>query len=224
MARKYDKARGDVLSLRVTERLSLTELVAAFPDIPKRTIAEWISGTPLSVDEMTKRRSKNSARLRFSRSIPPPTPSKFFAFVEGQSLTRSRKAQIAEAAVLFRLALHGFSVSSPVFDCDRSDWLVLKGSKAAKIQVKWAGRSKNLHGQHARPHIGIRCKDYSSPSPFKVRSYEKGDLDFIVGYDLTTDTAYVLSLDEISHRKAAVRLRDDCAERWDKISEFLNGV
>lgn len=47
--------------------------------------------------------------------------------------------------------------------------------------------------------------------------YAEGDFDFIVGYDLYSDTAFVYSAEEVASRQAAVALSWKHAERWDKL-------
>ncbi len=43
------------------------------------------------------------------------------------------------------------------------------------------------------------------------------EFDFIVGYDLYSDAAYVFTYEEVKHLKKAVTVRDDAFERWDKL-------
>lgn len=139
--------------------------------------------------------------------------SKFFERVSNESLDSRRMAKISEAAVLFRLALHGFDVSASVFDCAREDWVVhLPGSRlSARLQVKTARR-----GRYGNPVVSLRRSgDHTR--------YAAGDFDFIVGYDLRLDTAFVFSEAEVSKLRCAVSANDHAAERWDKIIDFLTG-
>ena len=56
---------------------------------------------------------------------------KFYQAVTGRELTRQEKAKIAEAAVAFRLLLHGFHVDGSMFNGDKPDWVVqVPGTKA----------------------------------------------------------------------------------------------
>ena len=48
-------------------------------------------------------------------------------------------------------------------------------------------------------------------------AYKAGDFDFIVGYDLFTDTCYVWSWEEVAHFKATVTICPEAEERWDKL-------
>jgi hypothetical protein len=48
------------------------------------------------------------------------------------------------------------------------------------------------------------------------RKYREGELDFVVGYDFFSDTAYVWSWAEVRGR-TSISASHDAAERWDKI-------
>lgn len=48
------------------------------------------------------------------------------------------------------------------------------------------------------------------------RRYADGSIDFIVGYDLFTDTAYVWAWGEVRD-KVCVTICPEAAERWDKL-------
>jgi len=47
--------------------------------------------------------------------------------------------------------------------------------------------------------------------------YKKGEFDFLIGYDLYSDTAYVWSWDELRALKTNVSIAAGAAERWDKL-------
>ena len=46
---------------------------------------------------------------------------------------------------------------------------------------------------------------------------QKGSFDFVVGFDVVTDTAYVWSWAETEHLKSSITITPDAAERWDKL-------
>lgn len=153
--------------------------------------------------------------MLFSLTMKEAVESKFHAAVRGEDLTRERKSQIAESAILFRLALHGFSVSGPVFDCARSDWFVHAHSspRVLRIQVK----SVVLKGRIKR--IPLTCRDYTTTNRSKVRRYSHNEFDFVVGYDLYTDIAYVVSSSEIPSDVWSYPTKESAAERWDKLKK-----
>jgi hypothetical protein len=107
--------------------------------------------------------------------------------VSNQSLSKDRKAAISEAAVLFRLALHGFQVSMPVSDGAKPDWLVTVDGRSVKIQVKTVSCKPSQYGL---PCISLLCHGYRSKN--KTRRYSRGEFDFIVGYDLYSDRLRLL--------------------------------
>ncbi len=140
---------------------------------------------------------------------PRGEQSKFHIMLGGRELSKAEKGQIAEAAVLFRLVLHGLQVLTGVFDGGRVDWLVeVPSGKLARLQVKWARRKK-----HGLPVFYLTCSDGRG----RTRRYQEGEFDFLVGYDLFTDTAYVYSWKELSANVDSISVRPDAAERWDKI-------
>ena len=141
---------------------------------------------------------------------PRGVDSKFWKAVNGD-MTSVRKYRISEAAVLFRLALHGIEMYSSPFDGDRVDWVVVgPGGIFHKLQVRSVKRSPSSHGL---PIIPIHCYEGRT----RTRTYAQAECDFVVGYDLKTDVAYVFSYPEISTRKRSVTVTPDAAERWDKI-------
>ena len=126
--------------------------------------------------------------------------------------SRHQKAKIAEAAVLFRMTLCGFHVFGSPFDGDKADWMVEvpETGRILKVQVKWASPNKKRASQ---PLVRLRCIEGHN----KSRTYREGDFDFIIGYDLYTDTCYVWSWDEISKLKRSITVTPEAAEKWEKM-------
>ena len=129
----------------------------------------------------------------------------------GLDYSRLQKAKIAEAAVMLRLVLQGFCPFGSVFDGDKTDWLVEipQTGKVLKIQVKWAKGTKDI----GLPLVNLQCAEGASG----IRRYKKGEFDFIVGYVLFTDTAYVWSWNEVEHLKTSVSICTEAAEQWKKL-------
>lgn len=46
-------------------------------------------------------------------------------------------------------------------------------------------------------------------------------MDFIVGYDITTDDAYVFAFAEAVKNANRITVTESALERWDKISDFI---
>lgn len=202
--------RAEVIRLRVEERLSLREIQGR-TGASKGSLSTWLRAHPLSKEE-----SNTKARVALARPRPGARKSRgeesvYYRMVHGRSLSRLEKGQIAEAAVLFRLTLHGLHVLAPVFDGGRTDWLVeTQGGSFVKLQVKWA----STKDEHGLPSMKLTCAEGHS----KRRRYREHEFDFLVGYDLFTDTAYIFSWAEAASNKSAISVREDAAERWDKIT------
>lgn len=204
-----EKLRAEAVRLRKEERLSLREIHLR-TGAPKGSLSAWLRDHPLTTDE-------SNAKARAALALPRPgrrksrgEESTYHRMTDGRPLTRVAKGQIAEAAVLFRLTLHGLYVLSPVFDGGRTDWLVeTRAGTLSKLQVKWASRS----GRYGLPSMSLTCSEGHSGR----RRYRESEFDFIVGYDLFRDIAYVFSWSEVSGHKTRITVSKDAAERWDKI-------
>jgi len=180
-----------------------------------RTFSTVLSGLGLSADGDNVRRLKerlSQERIDFSHFSRGQkvrgTESRLSSSVK-TDLSRDRKAQIAEAAVLLRLLVHGFDVFKPLSASSKVDWLASDGQRNLRIQVKWAAATNGL------PKIELTCHDGITGR--RSRRYDADDFDFIVGYDFYSDTAYVFSVDDVRHARRAVTIRSDAAERWDKL-------
>ena len=197
----------EVVRLRVENRMSHRE-IAAETGASRSSVSTWLRPYPLTEDELSLRRSTAK------RYTPPKKDrgeaSKFYLAVNAAELTRQEKAKIAEAAVAFRLVLHGFAVFASPFDGDKADWIVQVPNtrKIHKIQVRWARA-----GLNGLPYIGLK----STIGHNVQQRYGENDFDFIIAYDLFSDTAFVYSSQEVSSLKATVSINWECAERWDKL-------
>ena len=197
----------EAIRLRVEERRSLRE-IAEVTGASKSSLSLWLRPFPLTEEELRERR-KTADRYHTPRK-DRGEESKFFRDVKDRELTRQQKAKIAEAAVLFRMVLQGFVTFGSVFGGDKADWMVEVPETGTihKIQVRWV-----REGQHGMPLLGLHCS-----TGHNTRSrYVEGDFDFIVGYDLYSDTAFVYSAQEVSRLKAAVAVSWNHAECWDKL-------
>jgi len=102
-------------------------------------------------------------------------------------------------------------VFGSVFDGDKADWVVDHPDKGfLKIQVRWA--SKKGHGL---PRLSLLCTEGHG----KKRRFKDGEFDFIIGYDLYTDTAYVWSREDLKEHRASVTIHEDAAEAWHKLDK-----
>ena len=197
--------------------MSLIEIAKLVP-VTKGSLSLWLRPYPLTLEE---RRVRMLAGQRVACSHaaqvnkkPRGEPSKHWETVSGQVLRRDQSMAISEAAILFRLALHGFNTLAPVFDGAKMDWLVEvpPPQRTIRIQVKTVRISG---GRGGLPVVPLLCRSGQS-----TRRYLPGEFDVIVGYDLYTDTAYVFTAAEVVKNRKVVSIRQDAAERWDKLLLF----
>jgi len=207
-----NEIKREVLDLRIQHRLSLREIHQK-TGMSKSTLSAWLKPYPLTLAEKAVRRKAGCARSGKTRRKSRGVESKFHQMLGARELSRREKGDIAEAAVLFRLTLHGLRVAKHVFDGMKTDWLVEhpKTHRLLKIQVKWVkdGRSSGL------PTIKLQCTEGHN----KETRYKKGDFDFIIGYDLYADVAYVYAEAEVKHLTTCVTVSPEAAERWSKLSK-----
>ena len=200
--------KEECIRLRQEERLSLRG-VADRTGVPKGTLAGWLKPYPLSAAEKARKIAAGAAK-RTGRLKARGEEARLHQLLGDRCLTRSQKAKVAEAAVLVRLCLFQFNPFGSVFDGDKTDWLVEvpESGQVVKIQVKWASAQK-----HGLPSIKMTCVDGHSTQ----RPYKAGEFDFLVGYDLYTDTCYVWTWEEVAHIRSTITITPDAAEAWVKL-------
>lgn len=206
---KNDVLRLEALRLRIEERKSLPE-IHVLTGASKGSLSVWLAGNPLTEEERKTRRLARPYKAS-PKKRPLDQESFLHAMTGGQiPLSRQDKGTVAEVAVLLRLILHGMRAFKAVGDCDRIDWIVeSRARQLLKVQVKCTHRSRQ-----GSPNVPL-TRNATRGSTIRAR-YEPGDFDFIVGYDLYTDTAYVWSWAEVEHLKTSISVTMDAQERWDK--------
>jgi hypothetical protein len=197
--------KESAIRLRENGRLP-TKTIARLLGVSNGTAIKWLRNHPLTKEEQLKA-VKDGGTASGKKNHPKDRGNRSKFFID-QPLTNERKGRIAEAAVLFRLALYGFEVYEPAFDDESLD-LIIRRNKLIKLQVRWASEDK----RYGLPFIRLRCSDGRG----SLKRYDDGDFDFMVGYDLFTDIAYVFSREEIKNNKSSVTIKPETAERWDKI-------
>lgn len=203
MQKTPDHVQVECRRLREEERLSIGEIQSRLK-LSRATISALIRGMPLTKEEL---KSKRGVPYNKGERKTIGQRSRFFDQIEKNNLSPMQKANTAEAAVLFRLCVYGFKVFGSPFDCDREDWLVLipTTNRVWKIQVKVV-----QYGLHGLPRITLQGNHGH-------KRYQETDFDFIVGYDMRTDVAYVFSFGETKGNKSSVAISDASAEAWDKL-------
>jgi len=201
--------KNECRRLRIQDRMSVAE-IGRKAGVSKGTLSGWLRDIPLTTEEIREKVVLAHRGKPTGKKKNRGEESKYQRMIAGKELTRQDKAKIAESAILFRLCLMRFIVYGSPFDGDKADWLIESidaPGKTYRIQVKWA---KVL--VDGLPLISLECMEKG-----KMRRYKKGEFDFIVGYCLFNDTAYVYSFDELVHLKSRVSVTEEGAEAWDKI-------
>lgn len=205
------KLREACVALRVKDRLSLPEIQAK-TGASKGSLSAWLRDFPLTANELKVRREALYQHHRDAPRKPYKDRGEESALhrMAPHELDKPTKARIAEAAVLLRLSLFGMRVFGSICDGDKTDWVAIVpgNTQPIKIQVKWA-----REGHHGLPWVSVQCAQGRKTTG----TYKEGDFDFLVGYDLYSDKAYVWSWAEVKKAKKSLTTCPDAAERWDKI-------
>ena len=212
--RHTQQVKDEALRLRVEEHLGLGD-ISARTGVSQGTLSNWLRAHPLDGDEVLTRMRENARRSAAGLKKDRGEEAAIHQTVREHQLNVVQVAKVAEAAVLLRLLVRGFNVFGSVFDGDRTDWLVeVPAGRVWKIQVKTAVKSKT----HGLPVVQL---GHGMNSKAGRQRYKEGEFDFIVGYDLYTDTAYVWSWAETASHRAAITVCPEAAECWAKL---LTGV
>ena len=205
--------KQQAIQLRIQHRMSLREINRE-TGISKSTLSRWLKPYPLSETEQAAKYRSNIGRGRGNR-LPRGKESKHHLVNSDRRYTHQEKGKIAEAAVLFRLCLYQLIPFGSPFDGDRVDWLVLVpgSNKILKLQVKWASVQLHAGERRGSPMVSLRR---SSTHRGRIR-FQPGDFDYLIGYDLYTDTCYVWSEKELAGQKGQIAVSEEAAERWDKL-------
>lgn len=178
------------------------------------TVRKLLKPYPLTDEERTERKRLGSG-LKRGKSLRERQPSALFAQFGHEEFSNNEKAKIAEAAVLLRLQLLRLQVYGAVYGGDKVDWVVLGGpeNKLVKVQVRWTRTE-----EYGAPFARTQCSDGRG----KTRAYRTGEFDIFVGYDFYTDTAYVLTFEEVTKCKKAVSMPDSAEEAWEKLLALVS--
>lgn len=206
--------KSKAVQLRIEDRMSLREIHGEL-GVSKSTLSLWLKDYPLTEVELAERESNRKGHMvegpKDNTLAVKGLPSKFYAALS-DSLSPHQMGRLAEAAVLFRLTLHGFRVFRSVSDGDRADFVVLENERCIRLQVKCVKEPSS----HGLPVVKLwRVEGFQKP-----RRYTEQELDFIVGYWLYNDTAYVYSMSEIRGNQMGKAITLDGAEAWHKLKNI----
>jgi hypothetical protein len=203
-----DEIKQEAIRLRVEERLGL-KAICRKTGLSLGMASMLLRDHRLSQEEVRERRSHaavatNKAKGRYDAQL-----SRWALLLSGQQLSRDEKGQIAEAAVLFRLAIHHFQTWRASSDGNRVDWLVTRyGTRRhIRLQVKWAARDKR-----GRPCVRPMRRSGKTLVPLT-----QADCDFVVGYDLETDIAFVMPIAHVVCRRRSITCGAQYAEAWEML-------
>lgn len=200
--------KSECIRLRQVERLSIKS-IAKRTGVSAGTLSVWLKGCPLTSLEKKKRMSMNAKCNNVFKKKSRGKPSKFTSLIDFSTLTGNQKGRIAEAAVLYRLTLYNLSAYKSPFDGDAVDFYVrLPSGKCVSVEVRCVR-------EHSRglPYV-LLGKRVGRGSNRRIRDYS---FDFIVGYDIFTDTAYVYSQVELLGNRLSVTISSNAAECWEKL-------
>lgn len=141
---------------------------------------------PLTKEELQQRRAtREPVETRFRTNQLRGEPSKFWSTARG--LTSQQMAHLGEAAIQFRLTLHGFRSFRSGFDGDRVDFVVLDGPRTLRLQVKCVKQTSS--GKGLPGIVLLRTVGHTGST-----RYTAEEVDFIVGYwaynETVTDQEY----------------------------------
>lgn len=198
-----DEKKREAIRLRVEERLSLDEIEKRM-GISRGTLSPLLKEYPLTDEELHERRARGFNKLNKERGKYTPVLSKFMGWITGKRLSTDRKGQIAEAAVLLRLRFLDYEILMPS-ENSRMDFVVTRpdSSEFVRLQVKWARRA-----DEGRPFVNLRNGEGKH-----IRRVSRATCDFIIGYDMETDTAYVMPISDCEGKNAK-SCDEQYAEAW----------
>lgn len=178
-----DRERNKAIHLRVEERLGLDEIVNR-TGISQGALSKILRDYPLTSQEVNDRKT-TAARQSNHRRKYTPTLSKLAQLIAGRKLTTIQKGQIAEDAVRLRLRALGYEILVPP-ENSRADLVITRfdSDRLVRLQVKWARRER-----WGRPYVNLRNSDGA-----KIRRVSRKTCDLVIGYDVETDTAYVMPI------------------------------
>jgi len=216
----YSKIKNEAIKFRVEGKKSLKE-ISKILRISKSTASLWLRNYKLPSNELhrriclaAKKASKTKNKIKRERIEKEKAEgSKFFTAFKKNGLLKKREwiGKLSEAAVIFRLILNGFEIYSSIFDCDKIDFIIRKGreGKLIRLQAKTVRRVKRGWGK-GEGFIPLICQK----GHYGRRKIGEKDFDFIVGYDLFSDSCYVFNKNQIRKNKTTIGIKRGIKEGW----------
>lgn len=209
-----NEKRSKAILLRTEKRMSFSEISEEL-GVAKGTLSYWLKKYPLTKEEVKKKASENLAKYNREKKKYPGqdrgTESKYHKMIKENELENKQKGRIAESAIFFRASLLNIPFYKAIMDGDKIDCLVHDQKKDLfkKVQIRWAGQ----WGSKGSPKLRLTCTE----GRYKYRRYRDDEFDYLIGYNLYTDTAYVYTQNDLKKYKKAISLRPEHAEAWHKL-------
>lgn len=202
-------AKKECIRLRTINKLSYNQIKNR-TGISVATLSSWLRKYPLSKDRLQELKNRT---LRYSSSRRKTLPAIREPCIKIHGvLNSSRKMKISETAILIRLLYLNLHVFASPFDGERYDWVVETPSKKfARLQVKTCRA-----GKYGQPFASL-----TKAVGHSIRKrYDDDDFDFIIGYDILSDTAYVWTKEDVKNNGAAISLSEFSKENWKPLLDF----
>lgn len=158
------------------------------------------------IDELNHQRKR---QMDLSENKFGLEKSKYLKLNDGSIFSTNQKGNIAELAVKLRLEILGYETFYGSEDASKYDGIIKINGVFKTYQVRWTSKDKNSRNTS----LSMRKADGRK----KSKSYEKGDFDFIFGYDYVTDSVYIYTWDEVSEKKTSLSMKEDALEAWNKL-------
>lgn len=212
---RHPKEKIDLcIKLRKEKRMSNIQIAKA-TGMARSNVCYWLRDHPLTKEETAEFiRQKNKSQRRPVRTGPGTEPSsRLYLLLNGQQLSTARKGRIAEAAVAMRLALFDFEIYHSVLGPAKLDIIARHSSSAklVRIQVRHA-----CPGKWGAPVIKL----VRSNGRKRYVRYGDDDFDFLVGYSVRTDIAYVFRREDCAGRQSGVSATKESEEAWHHLIQF----
>jgi predicted transcriptional regulator len=180
------------------------------------TVSKYVESIPLTQEALKKIRAAAGAqrgqRIREKRKLLWNGSNKFKQIISDnfKDYSKNMKGSIAESAIIYRLLIHNFPVYSSIFNGHKIDVIACNRiGKLIKIQVKCI----KITPDSVTPLVPVQCMQ----GRYTFTTYDNKDMDFLVGYDLLNDVAYVFSWDEVKSKKTHISATVESKENWGKL-------
>lgn len=200
--------KEQAIRIRLSDKLS-TPIIGEMLGIDGATVRLWTSPYPLSdweMSEIHRKAGKMSGAITRQRSQAELNlPCRYQEEISTNTYSSTQTGNIAEAAIRRKCQRLHFEFYAPAYGCAFFDGIIYvpQARQAWKVQIKTA-----THHNKGLPTVSTRSSK---------NKYLRETCDFLIGYEIVSDTAYVWSHDELIPFQYRVSLRPDAKENWKKL-------